>query len=480
MTKKDIIKKINNTNWYRQGGELVPYYPSTAYRAAFILYDGFNFYQGTNNYGYFNKDKEKDFCQKIIKQQIKNKKYIIKSLFKPWLKLKKEQDFYQKITQKSLSILPETKFINLHKRFSDLGVKIWRIGALIEAFDPWGKTFVNEYLSKYNLDILDNDLAVLVGPTKLNFNQKELLDRLQITKKLIQKKDIQAEVLKHTQKYNWINNSWSEVYYLNKDYFIKSIRKDSKKEKKIINKQIRDLQIYEIEAEKKVGQLIKKYQIPLDFRNILYLFSVMSDWRDIRKAQMMKMNSVVYLFLKELSRRTKIDKKYLFYLDAYEITSLKHLKTIKGELKKRQKYSIYYIIGKTGIKWFTGREALSIHNLLEKQISQSKEIKGTIANKGKVIGRVKVIITKKDFKKIKSGDILVTQMTRPEHISIMKKAGAIITDEGGVTCHAAIISRELNIPCIIGTQIATSVLKDKQLVEVDANKGVVKKLGKRD
>jgi len=56
----------------------------------------------------------------------------------------------------------------------------------------------------------------------------------------------------------------------------------------------------------------------------------------------------------------------------------------------------------------------------------------------------------------------------------MKEAGAIITDEGGITCHAAIVSRELGIPCIIGTKIATKVLKDGDIVEVDAGKGVVK------
>jgi pyruvate,water dikinase len=62
---------------------------------------------------------------------------------------------------------------------------------------------------------------------------------------------------------------------------------------------------------------------------------------------------------------------------------------------------------------------------------------------------------------------------------IIKKCGAIVTDEGGITCHAAVISRELEIPCIVGTKIATQVLKDGDLVEVDANKGVVKILKKK-
>jgi len=69
-------------------------------------------------------------------------------------------------------------------------------------------------------------------------------------------------------------------------------------------------------------------------------------------------------------------------------------------------------------------------------------------------------------------------MTRPEFVPLMKKAAAIITDEGGITSHAAIISREMNIPCIIGTKIATKIFKDGDLVEVDADKGIVKILKK--
>jgi pyruvate,water dikinase len=65
-------------------------------------------------------------------------------------------------------------------------------------------------------------------------------------------------------------------------------------------------------------------------------------------------------------------------------------------------------------------------------------------------------------------------MTVPDLVSAMKRAAAIVTDEGGVTCHAAIISRELKKPCIIGTKVATKVFKDGDLVEVDANKGIVR------
>ncbi len=102
------------------------------------------------------------------------------------------------------------------------------------------------------------------------------------------------------------------------------------------------------------------------------------------------------------------------------------------------------------------------------------DIKGSTAYKGLVKGVVKLVRGFDDLKKITDGDILVTEMTNPEYLSAIKRAGAIITDEGGVLSHAAIVAREMKIPCIIGTKIATQVLKDGMMVEVDADNGVIK------
>ena len=75
---------------------------------------------------------------------------------------------------------------------------------------------------------------------------------------------------------------------------------------------------------------------------------------------------------------------------------------------------------------------------------------------------------------MKQGEILVAPMTSPDYITALRKAAAVITDEGGITSHAAIVSRELGIPGIVGTKIATQVLKDGDLVEVDAERGIVR------
>jgi pyruvate,water dikinase len=105
-----------------------------------------------------------------------------------------------------------------------------------------------------------------------------------------------------------------------------------------------------------------------------------------------------------------------------------------------------------------------------------EEIVGTIASKGKAKGKVVLVRGVADLKKVEDGDIFVAVTTHPDYVAAMRKAAAIVTNEGGVTCHAAIVSREFKIPCIVGTNIATRVLDDGDLVEVDANLGFVRKI----
>lgn len=107
-----------------------------------------------------------------------------------------------------------------------------------------------------------------------------------------------------------------------------------------------------------------------------------------------------------------------------------------------------------------------------------QELKGQVAFSGKVTGRAKIIINPQEPNDFKNGDVLITGMTRPEFLYLIKKASAIVTDGGGILCHAAIVARELKKPCIIGTEKATQVFKDGDMVEVDAISGKVIKLTK--
>jgi len=121
---------------------------------------------------------------------------------------------------------------------------------------------------------------------------------------------------------------------------------------------------------------------------------------------------------------------------------------------------------------------LTKNNLALEEISTDgvEEIRGTPTYQGRVQGQVKKILSFSDMNSFKSGDVLVTEMTNPDYLPIMKIASAVVTDEGGATCHAAIASRELKIPCVVGTKIATHVLQDGDIVDVDAIQGIIKKL----
>jgi len=100
-------------------------------------------------------------------------------------------------------------------------------------------------------------------------------------------------------------------------------------------------------------------------------------------------------------------------------------------------------------------------------------LRGQGASPGIASGRVVIIHDAKEAGKVKEGDILVTRMTNPDMVPAMRRVAAIVTDEGGMTCHAAIVSRELGTPAVVGTKTATQVLKQDQLVTVDGEKGFI-------
>ncbi len=102
-------------------------------------------------------------------------------------------------------------------------------------------------------------------------------------------------------------------------------------------------------------------------------------------------------------------------------------------------------------------------------------LKGLAASPGIGSGKIKIIHDLKDLGKVNQGDILVTKMTNPDMVVTMQKCAAIVTDEGGITAHAAIVSREMGIPAVVGTQEATTKLKDGEIITVDGFHGEIYK-----
>lgn len=181
-------------------------------------------------------------------------------------------------------------------------------------------------------------------------------------------------------------------------------------------------------------------------------------------------DSIMVDFAKKIINDGSVDPTFLTLVEVKNLPD-----KAKDITTQRSKGFLFYkgeIVTGDKIKEFCEKNNIVIR---EPEIQSQTEVKGMTAQKGVVRGKVRVIYTEEELGKIKTEeDILVTPMTRPEFVPAIKIAGAFVTDEGGIVCHAAIISRELKKPCIVGTKNATKIFKDGDLVEVDADNGMVK------
>lgn len=121
----------------------------------------------------------------------------------------------------------------------------------------------------------------------------------------------------------------------------------------------------------------------------------------------------------------------------------------------------------------TSSAAISETSIMIKKGNEKPLLTGSAASPGVVTGIVRILHHPSEIDRVRQGDILVTSMTTPDFVPAMKRAAAIVTDQGGQTSHAAIISRELGVPCIVGTMKATSILKNNQVITIDAQNGQV-------
>jgi phosphohistidine swiveling domain-containing protein len=178
---------------------------------------------------------------------------------------------------------------------------------------------------------------------------------------------------------------------------------------------------------------------------------------------------------KVIARRANYDSHHILSITIKELEQYFRNGVLPSKKVLANRYKKSVLLFSLGdYKILLDKQADNIENFLLPQ-KKSKIIKGSSAYGGRVQGVIHIITDpKKESAGFKKGEILVTGMTRPEFLPIMKKAAAFITDAGGILSHAAIVARELKKPCVIGAKYATKILKNGQLVEVDANKGIIK------
>lgn len=218
----------------------------------------------------------------------------------------------------------------------------------------------------------------------------------------------------------------------------------------------------------------------IDFLPLFALKKYLHDYEDAR-VYSEKVFSETELFfrsiMKLIGKKEQFNSDYLTCLDQYEFESYLKNKNLPAEavLKKRfSRSALFFQSGKLQI--ITGSQVDQIDRLISKLDYKAKILQGVSAYPGLVRGRARIVPDPFKVKIFNKGEILITAMTRPEFMPVMLKASAIVTESGGILSHAAITARELKKPCIVGTNVATKMIQDGDLVEVDATRGVVRKI----
>jgi len=212
---------------------------------------------------------------------------------------------------------------------------------------------------------------------------------------------------------------------------------------------------------------IKKKEPPKEHKKSFYL-NIIEQLLELRTRQWEAMCYGGYLFREMIIKYfPKIDHESLLWLTMDEVIDALYNNSDYKKISSSRKVFILEVSDK-GVKLIT--ENIKDEDLF---IKNTSEIKGQCAYPGLVKGTVKVVFEPKECSKINSGDVLVATMSTPDFLGGMLKASAFVTDIGGITSHVAIVARELQKPCIIGTKFATRVLKDGDLIEVNANTGII-------
>lgn len=187
-------------------------------------------------------------------------------------------------------------------------------------------------------------------------------------------------------------------------------------------------------------------------------------------------------YLEKLGQQVHLTLDVLIQYSRAELISLFDGKQVAEDEITHRKHSYIIRTVDQGVETYAGQEAFDlIEQFLNKSLSGEQTLKGICANKGYAKGSVKVLFSGYDnfdtlaqaIESMEPGSILVAETTSPELMLACKKASAIVTNQGGLMSHAAIVSREMDIPCIVGTGNATKVLRDGDVVEVNGEKGEV-------
>lgn len=379
-----------------------------------------------------------------------------------------------KLTNQQIATILRTLF----KSFRDLcgwGIPIVMIDFENNFLSGWLEKKIIGQAEQYQVRISPQELmSVLTTPLELSFSQQEKVDRWKLAGQTVISP---AAVRRHHDRYCWVEYGYigpahTVAYYKKIIQLLRQRRISPHAELKKMDTERAQL----VQQQRQFTRLLH-----LD-RQTQYLLATARRFMFLkmyRKEILFKVFYAVDQLFKEFTRRFGYSHDELHYCLPDEILGILHGKKVaQKEIKRRQKhYFVHaYLRGKDYLYYGKQAQGIIKRNLFQEKIDTSvHEVKGMSAYLGLARGRAVIVNTVADMSKVRLGDVLISIATSPNILPAMAKASAFVTDTGGITCHAAIVAREMKKPCVIGTKIATKVFQDGGWVEVDANNGLVRK-----
>lgn len=298
---------------------------------------------------------------------------------------------------------------------------------------------------------------------------------LEIAASYNKKKDIEKELSDHAKEFGWMNSIcwWDDPF--SAEHYRNEVMKAAEGNPEEDLKRIKKSRAEQYSKANNILKIIKK-KYPLAY-SYIDMIREMADlrsqgWDAVSRAGM-RMRPI----FSALAAKNKISYEQMMMLTIDEMLSLldNKMNVKKKEIDDRLKaLALYADSNAHEIHVFSGISAEEIAKNAEAKAEMQTSLSGLTIWPGSITGKAIVMHSKDDIKKIVKGEILVCPMTDPDFMPAIYKASAMVTDQGGVLCHAAIIARELQKPCVVGTKIATQVIKTGDIIEVDATNGIVR------
>lgn len=316
-----------------------------------------------------------------------------------------------------------------------------------------------------NDDVVINHIIESSSHTKLNESNKKLLSLYKFHRKEIEKsnfsfkkldKILQSAIRQHALEYGWLNTGergngeWVPQDFLSQMQSLKLSKKND-----------------------------HSLPVPDSIKNKSQMFIEIALNDNLAADKQVELDFLFQKFLKEKLRGYYIESivENLTYQEIMGLldnpTSLKKYHKRNNNYRRvvwpeARKLNFYYFKSASEFK--------SVTRLVSHIGKTAQSISGMVACKGSAEGKVRIIKSQKDLDSFQDGEILVAVKTQPKYVMTMTKALGIVTDNGGITSHAAIISREFHVPCIVGTENATKILKNSDIVRLNTDNGTVLKL----